>query len=158
MKSFVSHSIGETSEIAVHILGQLSKHAVTSGATIVGLSGQLGAGKTAFTKAAGKILGINEEITSPTFVIMKVYPITHPIWNKLVHIDAYRLEQGKELGALKFEELASDPKHLILIEWPENVKEALTGRPSYSTISFSIPSRNENERNIIFTEGPITSV
>ncbi len=159
MKSYVSHSLEETAAIAQEIIGVLALRSERSSvATVVGLSGHLGAGKTAFTKAAARILGVTEEITSPTFVIMKMYPVTHSIWKKLVHIDAYRLEQGKELVVLKFDELANDPANLIFIEWPENVKGALGESILSATITFSIPSSKENERTIGYVESPTASI
>jgi len=90
-------------------------------ALVVGLSGHLGSGKTAYVKAVARILGITEEITSPTFVIMKMYNISYSSWKKLVHIDAYRLEKKEELDALQWERVVADPQNLILMEWPENV-------------------------------------
>ena len=59
------------------------------GYELVGLSGDLGAGKTTMTKYIGKALGVKEEIISPTFNIVKVYEGDK---NRLYHIDAYRLE------------------------------------------------------------------
>lgn len=89
-------------------------------ATVVGLSGDLGSGKTAFVKAVARTLGITETVLSPTFVLAKFYDIPAPaVWLRLVHIDAYRLEDPAELKALRFDELASDPRNLILVEWPE---------------------------------------
>ncbi len=110
------------------------------GATLVTLSGELGAGKTAFTKAVAKALGIEETVTSPTFVIEKIYPLqscrsrtstktcrssTSTDFSRLVHIDAYRLEQGADLAPLGFDELMRDPANLIFLEWPEMVADAL---------------------------------
>lgn len=93
-------------------------------ATIVGLSGDLGAGKTAFVKLLASALGVKEEILSPTFVIMKLYGILdHPKWNQLVHIDAYRIEDPNEAHALHFEHICADSKNLIVIEWPERLKK-----------------------------------
>lgn len=124
---FASHSLEETAAFA----GQWLKHiedasrsvdrTTTKGALVVGLSGHLGAGKTAFVKAVAKILGVSQEITSPTFVLMKFYDTTSKVWPHLVHIDAYRLEKPQELDALNWEKLVSDPHNLILVEWPENV-------------------------------------
>ncbi len=102
-------------------------------ATIVRLKGELGAGKTTFTKAVASTLGITEAITSPTFVIEKIYPIavtgsaaipTAGLWNKLIHIDAYRLKGGRELEALHWHDMVRDTQALILIEWPELVEDA----------------------------------
>ena len=92
-------------------------------AFVVGLSGHLGAGKTSFTKLIAKELGITETVTSPTFVIMKIYEISAnaPIpFKRLVHIDAYRLERRAELEGIDFERIASDPGNLVIVEWPEN--------------------------------------
>ncbi|MFA5942319.1 MAG: tRNA (adenosine(37)-N6)-threonylcarbamoyltransferase complex ATPase subunit type 1 TsaE [Candidatus Paceibacterota bacterium] len=101
------------------------------GATLVTLSGDLGAGKTAFTKAVARVLGVEETITSPTFVLEKIYQLspkygsTKPIFKRLVHIDAYRLEVGSDLAPLGFDELMQDAGNLILLEWPEKVLDAL---------------------------------
>lgn len=100
-------------------------------ATLVTLSGELGAGKTAFAKALAKALGVEEVVNSPTFVLEKVYalPLTRA-FKRLVHIDAYRLESGAELVPLGFAELMNEADTLIILEWPENVAEALA-RPAY---------------------------
>ncbi len=91
-------------------------------ATVVALSGDLGAGKTAFVKELGHFLGIHrQEVTSPTFVIMKMFSISHKSFSHLIHIDAYRLESEKELLNLGWDNLVNDSKNLILIEWPEMV-------------------------------------
>ncbi len=95
---------------------------------VVGLYGDLGAGKTTFTQALGKALGIKEAITSPTFVIMKTYKLknlkTYKLKN-LIHIDAYRLKKGEELLKLGWADIISDPKNLVLIEWPEQVADIM---------------------------------
>ncbi|MDP2651771.1 MAG: tRNA (adenosine(37)-N6)-threonylcarbamoyltransferase complex ATPase subunit type 1 TsaE, partial [bacterium] len=97
------------------------------GATLVTLSGDLGAGKTAFVKAVAHVLGIEETVTSPTFVLEKIYQLGSetPKFKRLIHIDAYRLEAGSELAQLGFDELMSDAGNLILLEWPGKVAEAL---------------------------------
>src|SRR5690349_19746256 len=133
MKKVISHSVEETERIAADWLRKISS-APTKAACVAGLSGHLGAGKTAFVKAVGKALGIEGEITSPTFVIMKIYATTHSRFKKLVHIDAYRLEKAEELEVLGLGKLISDPRNIILIEWPENVKEALNSLTAYEHI------------------------
>jgi len=91
-------------------------------ATVVGLQGELGSGKTHFVKMLGKMMGIEEHITSPTFVIMKTYDIDWRGFKKLIHIDAYRLESAQELLHLGWQDLIENPENLILIEWPEKVE------------------------------------
>ncbi len=133
MKRYTSHSLEETGSIAKEWLASIVTTALSprAEATIVGMSGHLGAGKTAFVKKVAGLLGVEEEVTSPTFVLMKVYGLDsnnrasiyndpRP-WKRLVHIDAYRLERPEELEALDFERLVSDPDNLIMVEWPENV-------------------------------------
>ena len=103
MKSFTSHSLKETEQIAKNWLVSISNtYANNYEALVVGLSGHLGAGKTAFTKLVSKIIGVKEDVTSPTFVIMKIYEPGQKInkesgieipWKRLIHIDAYRLER-----------------------------------------------------------------
>ena len=123
MKSFTTKSLTETQTLASDWLKSLDTSLAE--ATIVGLYGNLGAGKTTFTQAVAKELGVGDIVNSPTFVIEKIYETKHPHFIRLVHIDAYRLENGKELQNLNFEELVNNAHNLIIIEWPENVKEIL---------------------------------
>ena len=101
-------------------------------ATLITLTGELGAGKTSFTQALARALGVTEHVTSPTFVLEKVYSLSEAKgrgFAQLVHIDAYRLEGEQEaratLAPLGFDELAQNPTNLIVLEWPERVAEAL---------------------------------
>lgn len=123
MKTVISKSLEETQSFAKDFL--LSLIPKTDEATIVGLYGNLGAGKTALTQAFARELGIQDAITSPTFVIEKIYETKHTVFKRLIHIDAYRLASGRELQVLDFEKLVENPNNLIVIEWPENVKEVL---------------------------------
>lgn len=91
-------------------------------ATVIGLQGELGSGKTYFAQNFGKIMGVTENMPSPTFVIMKSYKVDWHGFKKLIHIDAYRLESEDELLKLGWEDLLKDPENIILIEWPENVE------------------------------------
>jgi len=97
-------------------------------ATLITLSGELGAGKTSFTQGVAKALGIEESVTSPTFVLEKIYELPEDIahgYKRLVHIDAYRLEGGRSLAPLGFDELMQDRHNLIVLEWPERVADGL---------------------------------
>ncbi|MFA5838731.1 MAG: tRNA (adenosine(37)-N6)-threonylcarbamoyltransferase complex ATPase subunit type 1 TsaE [Candidatus Paceibacterota bacterium] len=140
----ISKSLKETENFARDFLWDLKKN--NKKAVVVGLHGNLGSGKTTFVQFVAQNLGIKENITSPTFVIEKIYPVKSrkagilslsKLFNraskiekenwpkKLIHIDAYRLEKGEELKSLGFEEILNDPKNLILMEWPENVFDIL---------------------------------
>jgi tRNA threonylcarbamoyladenosine biosynthesis protein TsaE len=95
------------------------------GATLVTLSGELGAGKTTFVQAVAKAFGVVESVTSPTFVLEKRYDLTNQAFKRLIHIDAYRLKGGEELTPLHFDETLKQAENLIMLEWPEMVKDAL---------------------------------
>lgn len=120
----------ELCAVAREILRFLGRLPSTVQATVVTLSGELGAGKTAFTKQAARLLGITETITSPTFILEKIYTIVDgaPVQSRfarLIHIDAYRLNGAEDLKALDFENILADPKNLVFIEWPERVASGI---------------------------------
>jgi tRNA threonylcarbamoyladenosine biosynthesis protein TsaE len=124
MKRIIRHP-AELGALARDVLAHFSKDKKEH-ALLIGLSGELGAGKTAFVQHAARELGIEASVASPTFVIEKIYPIEgNPKFDRLVHIDAYRLEKGSELLALGWVESYKDPRNLILLEWPERVRDIL---------------------------------
>ncbi len=114
-------------------------------ATIISLSGDLGVGKTAFVKACGKYFLIDEDITSPTFVIQKEYFIKNNIFfKKLIHIDAYRLQNAQELEYLGWNEIIKNPENIICIEWPEQV----SGISLPGAINIELKIEKDNTRTI----------
>lgn len=117
--SMSTHNLAEFQKTAAEFV--LGLEPLLNRATVVGLYGDLGAGKTTFVQAAAKALGLTNHIVSPTFLIMRTYSLTSSSYASLTHIDAYRLEGSGELQALKFEERLKDPKGLILIEWADKV-------------------------------------
>lgn len=159
----ISKDIKETAKIAEIFLNKLltvrkSTRKNYSGALVVGLSGDLGAGKTAFTKAVAKRLGIKNKVFSPTYVLMKKYSLPLPRgsgplnllgargsgFRFFFHIDAYRLENAKELLNLGWEEIVANKDHLVFIEWPENVAKAM---PKHSKFIY-ISSNEKGHRNL----------
>lgn len=117
-------TLEELSTEAEKFIESLTPHGV--GATLVTLSGDLGAGKTAFTKAVAAALEVEETVTSPTFVLEKIYILSEgKKFKRLVHIDAYRLEKGSDLAPLGFDEIMEESGNLVFIEWPEKVHDAL---------------------------------
>jgi len=94
------------------------------GGETIGLAGNLGAGKTVFIKGLTLGLGVKRNITSPTFVVMNVYPLKGKI-RTLAHIDAYRLRGGKDLKAIGVEDYLDDREAVTVIEWANKVKSIL---------------------------------
>ncbi len=112
-----------------------------NGGDVIGLVGDLGAGKTTFTQGLGKALGIKTTITSPTFVLMKIYPVKHNTINTLCHIDAYRLKNLEDLQAIGALEYINSPDCLTIIEWANNVKDILPKSTKYINITHNNNSR-----------------
>ena len=117
-----SQSADQLQLIAAGFVAQLQP---AQSATVVALSGDLGAGKTTFTQGIAKALGITETVSSPTFVIEKIYTLTDQQFDRLIHIDAYRIKGVREMEVLGWEEMLSDPKNLVIIEWPEKIAELI---------------------------------
>lgn len=120
--------------VAKEVLAEVRATHFAKQATVVALHGDLGAGKTTFVQTFGQILGVKEEITSPTFVVMKKYNIDDT-WKKIIHIDAYRLESVDELRVLNLEEDISNKDNIIFIEWAERVAEILPANTIYLDFS-----------------------
>ena len=118
-------------------------------AFLLTLSGELGAGKTAFTQALAKTFGVALPVTSPTFVLMNIYPLNTQKFERLVHIDAYRLHGGKELAPIGFHEIYKNSKNLIVLEWPEQVHDGLPLADRALTFTVS----EERERYVQDTYG-----
>ena len=116
-----------------------------SDAVAVCLTGELGAGKTAFVKALARALGIKSEPVSPTFVIHQAYDFPasgqHPT-GTLHHLDVYRLKNPvKDLPPLGFGDMLNERNAIVCIEWGERVAELLP--PGYLEISFEAGANNK---------------
>ncbi len=94
--------------------------ALLRGGDVVVLAGDLGAGKTVFTKGIARALGVKEPVVSPTFTIVREYQGHVP----LVHVDVYRLDHYQELHDLGFDELFGGPA-IAVVEWGDRVGSAL---------------------------------
>ena len=111
---------------------------------IIVLSGDLGAGKTTFSKGFAKGLGISETITSPTFTLLNEYSGD----KNLYHFDMYRLSSKEEAYELGFENYFENNDGIILVEWAENVKGLFT--PPY--LKILIEKIDENKRKFTLEE------
>ncbi|MFH1413005.1 MAG: tRNA (adenosine(37)-N6)-threonylcarbamoyltransferase complex ATPase subunit type 1 TsaE [bacterium] len=115
------------------------------GGEIFGLQGNLGAGKTVIAKGFALGLGIKENINSPSFVLMKVYPVKGDIKN-FVHVDTYRLSNPDELLNIGLQDYLNDSKSVVVIEWADKIKKILPKQTKY----IKIDSKDENTRIINF--------
>ena len=130
----VSKNLEETNEIAKLFADKILKNN-KSGALVVCLSGDLGAGKTSFTKAFAKHVGVRGNVASPTFIVMKKYALKQQKHKSLLHFDAYNLKNEKELLNLGWNQILSNQDNLIIIEWPENVKNIIPTDAHYVYLS-----------------------
>lgn len=142
----ITKSPEETKALAREFITQItSKFEAKDRAYIVELVGNLGAGKTTFMAGVGEALGVAEVIISPTFLIQRNYGIASDVpWKRLVHLDAYRIEDEKELSGIDWEKYSNDPDNLVFIEWPANMKIDLKADRK---ITFEHISEHEREIN-----------
>lgn len=132
MQEFVTHSYEETLQMAADFAKTVKK------GTVIGFIGELGMGKTAFTSGFVKGLGINADVSSPTFAICNEY-----IGNdcRVYHFDMYRIDSWDDLYSTGFFDYI-DSGAYILAEWSENVFGAL---PDDSVI-IEIEKLGDNDR------------
>lgn len=129
---FISHSPEETEQFAYELASKVTAPQV------ICLTGDLGAGKTAFTRGFARYFGIEKGVSSPTFIIMHRYNGTEVI----NHYDLYRLNDYDELLDIGFEEQIESG--ISLIEWPDSFMEYLPE----NKIVITITRLGENERKI----------
>ncbi|MFH0891821.1 MAG: tRNA (adenosine(37)-N6)-threonylcarbamoyltransferase complex ATPase subunit type 1 TsaE [Candidatus Falkowbacteria bacterium] len=115
------------------------------GGDVLGLIGDLGAGKTFFTGVLGKTLGVKRTVNSPTFVLMKIYKTrnTETIRN-IAHIDAYRIKSTREISDIGADEYINRPDTLTVIEWADKIKKVLPKKTKFIKIK-----HDKNNQRII---------
>ncbi len=140
METVTTCSAEETKALAEKIARELKP------GTTLCLQGDLGAGKTTFAQGVLEALGAERPFTSPTFVIMKEYALPKGAngIKRVYHVDAYRVEE-KDLQQLGFPEWGADPEGLVILEWPERVKNLLPKNAGRITFSW----KSDTEREIM---------
>ena len=136
MEKFISNSVEETEAIAQKIAK------ITPLSTVIELIGDLGAGKTAFSKGFAKGLGITATITSPTFVLLNTYEGDGV---ELNHFDLYRIEDEEELDLMGFQEIFYNKNAMYLVEWPQIAEKMLPQNRYVITIN----KIDDNSREIV---------
>ena len=144
----LSKSVAETKRVAEIAIETILARKEQGTATVVALLGDLGAGKTTFVQKCGEVLGIPDLMQSPTFVIERRYPIDAHPFTTLIHIDAYRIEDPKELSVLKFADDLENPNNLIFIEWADRVAPLLP----QDTVRIQFSHEGLDQRGIHITD------
>lgn len=119
MKKIISASPTETEGLARKLARLIITLGPRRSARVVTLRGNLGSGKTTFAKGFFRALGVRRSVSSPTFVLIKRYPIRISGFETAYHVDAYRLKNPRDLGILGFREIVREPRNIVLVEWPE---------------------------------------
>lgn len=136
----LTKSAEETKKIGERLAKTIQnvRSSVSNNAIVISLEGELGAGKTTFAQGFARGLGIKENPRSPTFVIMRIYPVRNrarasrpkgrgrAISNgaSFIHIDAYRII-SRDLKTLGWRDLVKNKANIILIEWGNRISRIL---------------------------------
>ncbi len=146
-KEYLIKNPTETQKLGKKLAQQILNKPPSKIAQIIGLKGELGAGKTTFLKGLASGLRVKEKILSPTFVIMKKFKIPD-LKRQLVHIDCYRIKEKKQILDLGFQEIISDSKNIVTIEWAEKIEDILPKETIF--INFQFVDRNKRKISINF--------
>ncbi|MCX6744854.1 MAG: tRNA (adenosine(37)-N6)-threonylcarbamoyltransferase complex ATPase subunit type 1 TsaE [Candidatus Parcubacteria bacterium] len=123
MKQIILKTEKDTQKFAIKLAKSLK------GGEIIALEGDLGAGKTTLTQYLAKAFKVKEKVTSPTFVLMKIYNtsprLKAPSPKHFIHVDCYRLDDPQELFYLGIEEYLNKKESLVIIEWADKIKSYL---------------------------------
>ena len=133
----LSHSEQETEQLGEQVARKLPR------GTVIAYTGELGMGKTAFTRGLARGLGCRGRVTSPTFTIVNEYEGDIPLF----HFDLYRLGSSDELFDIGWEDYLARGG-VCAVEWSENVADAMQG-----VISVRIGRDSDEQRTIIIEGG-----
>lgn len=147
--SAITHNAKETRKLGMLLAGECSKMKQGGHALVIALEGDLGGGKTTFMQGLARGLGVKEKITSPTFVLLKIFKLARKNFRHLAHIDAYRLKSARELRLLGWNELLSDPANIIVVEWADKVASLMPA----DCVRIIFDYRDKNKREINVTRG-----
>lgn len=136
----ITYSPLETMELAMNLAQTLV------GGEVLALHGDLGGGKTTFTKGLAEALKVVETVTSPTFVMLKNYPakLSQNQKIELVHIDAYRSDTIEDIKSVGIEDYLNRKDVVMVVEWAEKIMEILP----YNMIEIIFKFIDNNTREI----------
>ena len=136
-KKILIRSVENIDEAAVEFLKR------KQASTVIALYGEMGAGKTTFTKALCKVLGVVDGVNSPTFNLINEYRTDKG--EVVYHFDFYRINKLEEAYDIGFEEFI-ESGNLCIIEWPEKIEQIL---PS-DTLRVKISVLKDGSRELAF--------
>lgn len=124
-----THSEAETEQLGAAFAGQIH------GGQVIALFGGMGMGKTAFVRGLARGMGLNAEVSSPTFALVHDYGGDPP----LIHFDMYRISGWEDLDTTGFFDYL-DAGAVLAVEWSENIENALP--PDAVRLRFSAPKED----------------
>jgi len=147
-KLLISKSERETKDLANSLLKNID---IGKKPIVFALQGELGTGKTQFAKGLAKSLGIEQNVRSPTFFLVREYDIKEKNI-KLFHLDTYRMFKQEEFDDLGFKNMIEKP-NIIVIEWAEKVSKILREtRDSVELIWIKLYYYEKNTRKIEYSD------
>lgn len=142
LQQYHSHNEKQTQQLAAQLLHEQWPVIQKSG-LIMALDGDLGAGKTTFTKGLAKALGISSTVTSPSYTYLKEYPFNYQkVTGELIHVDAWAIDRPQTLTALNLNTY-QQPGKLLVIEWFAQIKAWL--KPKVPLLQVTISGENPRE-------------
>jgi tRNA threonylcarbamoyladenosine biosynthesis protein TsaE len=148
-KQIETKSAKETQEAAGRFAAEILEKSGGKSARVVCLWGDLGSGKTTFVQGVAAAAGVRGVVNSPTFLIMKKYPLGGKYkGGDFYHFDCYRVKSAAEVADLGWDEIIADADNLIFVEWPEKIMEIL---PEERT-DISFDNLGADKRRIVFKE------
>ena len=146
ISSLICSDESDTISAGVELSESISK-LITKKSVVVFLEGDLGAGKTTFTKGILKGLGYGELVKSPTFNLVEIHEIDEC---KIFHFDLYRINEEIELEEIGLDEYLQERKAVCIFEWPK-IAENLIPKPDFHvSIAYTSPSVS-NDRKIVIS-------
>jgi L-threonylcarbamoyladenylate synthase len=149
-QKLVTKSEDETREFGKRLVAGLIKEKEIR-PIIIAMQGELGTGKTQMTKGIAKEIGIEQEVISPTFIICREYKDCK-YFEKLHHIDTYKLMDADEIYEMGFENMIKE-KNLVIVEWAEKISKVIKENSDKARIVWiNMYHKDENERIIEYGE------
>ena len=132
----ISRCENDTAELAADLAAKLPR------GTVIALYGDLGAGKTVFSRAFAKAIGVTETVSSPTYTIIQEYQLADGGY--FYHMDLYRIKNSRDALAFAVDEYLNDSNSYALLEWPERIEDILPP----DTLIINIKHLSDSEREI----------